>query len=337
MATDILDLFPHQDVLDYTKTVETPNLLGSALFPARKVQSNDIKVLTSGTNVPVIAHVHAFDTEAEIGDRTAQVSETEPFFIKKKMILKEDDLVKLRTPRTPEEQSYIMNTVYDDLGNVVRSIDAATELMRMQALMTGVINVKDQMGGSYKVDYGIDSSQKGTADFSDATKDPIEQIMEWAQSVTVTPTRAIMSQKALYALRKNPNVVANIFGSNNGRTVMQSDLDEFMQANGLPVLRAYTGKYADVDKKGKQTVTNYIADNQFAMFADNAVGETVYGLTPEEARAVAAGDVESSQIGNMFADRYEETHDPIRSVIKVSTMVVPTLAQAGNIFQATVL
>ena len=253
------------------------------------------------------------------------------------MILKEDDLVKLRTPRTPEEQSYIMNTVYDDLGNVVRSIDAATELMRMQALMTGVINVKDQMGGSYKVDYGIDSSQKGTADFADATKDPIEQIMEWAQSVTVTPTRAIMSQKALYALRKNPNVVANIFGSNNGRTVMQSDLDEFMQANGLPVLRAYTGKYADVDKKGKQTVTNYIADNQFAMFADNAVGETVYGLTPEEARAVAAGDVESSQIGNMFADRYEETHDPIRSVIKVSTMVVPTLAQAGNIFQATVL
>lgn len=337
MATDILDLFPHQDVLDYTKTVETPNLLGAALFPARKVQSKDIKVLTSGTNVPVIAHVHAFDTEAEIGDRTAQVSETEPFFIKKKMILKEDDLVKLRTPRTPEEQSYIMNTVYDDLGNVVRSIDAATELMRMQALMTGVINVKDQMGGSYKVDYGIDSSQKGTADFADATKDPIEQIMEWAQSVTVTPTRAIMSQKALYALRKNPNVVANIFGSNNGRTVMQSDLDEFMQANGLPVLRAYTGKYADVDKKGKQTVTNYIADNQFAMFADNAVGETVYGLTPEEARAVAAGDVESSQIGNMFADRYEETHDPIRSVIKVSTMVVPTLAQAGNIFQATVL
>ncbi|MFR6559798.1 MAG: major capsid protein, partial [Weissella confusa] len=283
------------------------------------------------------AHVHAFDTEAEIGDRTAQLSYTEPFFIKKKMILKEDDLVKLRTPRTPEEQSYIMNTVYDDLGNVVRSIDAATELMRMQALMTGVINVKDQMGGSYKVDYGIDSSQKGTADFADATKDPIEQIMEWAQSVTVTPTRAIMSQKALYALRKNTNVVANIFGSNNGRTVMQSDLDEFMQANGLPVLRAYTGKYADVDKKGKQTVTNYIADNQFAMFADNAVGETVYGLTPEEARAVAAGDVESSQIGNMFADRYEETHDPIRSVIKVSTMVVPTLAQAGNIFQATVL
>lgn len=337
MATDILDLFPHQDVLDYTKTVQTPNLLGAELFPARKVQSNDIKVLTSGTTVPVIAHVHAFNTEAEIGDRAAQVSETEPFFIKKKMILKEDDLVKLRTPRTPEEQSYIMNTVYDDLGNTVRSIDAATELMRMQALFAGVITVKDQNGGSYKVDYGIDKSQKGTADFADDSKDPIEQILEWSQSVSVTPTRAIMSQKALYALRKNKNVVANIFGSNNGRTVMQSDLDAFMQNNGLPILRAYTGKYADVDTKGKKTVKNYVDDNQFAMFADGIVGETVYGLTPEESRAVASGDVESSQIGNMFADRYEETHDPIRSVIKVSTMVVPTLAQAGNIFQATVL
>lgn len=333
---DILDLFPHQDVLDYTKTVKASNLLGAALFPARKVQSNDIKVLTSGTNVPVIAHVHAFDTEAEIGDRTAQVSETEPFFIKKKMILKEDDLVKLRNPRTTEEQNYIMNTVYDDLGNIVRSIDAATELMRMQALMNGVITVNDQNGGSYKIDYGIDKSQKGTTDFADDSKDPIEQILEWAQSVSVTPTRAIMSQKALYALRKNKNVVANIFGSDNGRTVMQSDLDEFMQANGLPILRSYNGKYADVDSKGKQTVKNYVADNQFAMFAEGTVGETVYGVTPEEARAVNDG-IDSSQIGNMFADRYEESHDPVRSVIKVSTMVVPTLAQAGNIFQATVL
>ena len=60
-----------------------------------------------------------------------------------------------------------MNTVYDDLGNTVRSIDAATELMRMQALFAGVITVKDQNGGSYKVDYGIDKSQKGTADFAD--------------------------------------------------------------------------------------------------------------------------------------------------------------------------
>lgn len=336
MAADILDLFPHQDVLDYTKTVATPNLLGAELFPARKVQSNDIKILTSGTNVPTIAHVHALDTEAEIGDRSAQVSETEPFFIKKKMILKEDDLVKLRTPRTAEEQNFVMNTVYDDLGNLIRSIDAATEMMRMQALMTGVINVKDQTGGSYKVDYGIDKSQQGTADFADDSKDPIETILEWSQSVSVTPTRAIMSQKALYALRKNKNVVANIFGSNNGRTVMQSDLDAFMQANGLPILRAYTGKYADVDAKGKRTNKNYVEDEQFAMFAEGTVGETVYGVTPEESRAVAGG-IDSSQVGNMFADRYEETHDPIRSVIKVSAMVVPTLAQADNIFQAKVL
>lgn len=334
---NILDLFPHQDVLDYTKTIKTPDLLGAKLFPSRKVQSNDIKVLTSGTTAPVIAHVHAFDTEAEIGDRTAQVTETAPLFLKKKMILKEDDLVKLRTPRTTEEQNYIINNVYDDLGNIVRSIDAATELMRIQALMAGVINTKDASGNAYKIDYKIDKSQKGTADFADATKDPIEQILEWAQSVSVTPTRAIMSQKALFALRKNPNVVADIFGSNNGRTVMQSDLDAFMTSNGLPVLRAYAGKYNEVDSKGNKVLKNYVADNQFAMFTDEAIGETVYGLTPEESRAVAAGDVESSQVGNMFADRYEETHDPIRSVIKVSTMVVPTLAQAGNIFQATVL
>ena len=105
--TNIFDLFPAQDILDYSKTVETPSLLGAELFPARKVQSNDIKILTSGTNTPTVAHVHAFDTEAELGDRTAQVSEAEPFYIKKKFALKEGDLVALRTPRTPEKQAYI--------------------------------------------------------------------------------------------------------------------------------------------------------------------------------------------------------------------------------------
>lgn len=334
---NFLDLFPAHDVIDYTKTVATPGLLGAQLFPSRKVESDDIRMLTSGTNTPVIAHVHADDTEAEIGSRTAQVSEAELFFIKRKMILKERDLRKLRLPRDAAEQNYLMNTVYDDLGNLVKSIDAATELMRMQALMSGAVNVKDAAGNAYKVDYGIDKSQKGTADFADEKVDPIETILEWAQSVSVTPTRAIMSQKALYALRKNPNVVASIFGSNNGRTVMQSDLDSFMTSNGLPILRAYNGKYAEEDKNGKLVTKNYIADNQFAMFADGVVGETVYGQTPEEARFIEASGVNSSEIGNMFADSYEESHDPVRSVIKVSTMVVPTLAQAGNIFQATVL
>lgn len=333
----IFDLFPHQDILDYTKAVATPNLLGAELFPARKVQSNDIKILTSGTKTPVIAHVHAFDTEAELGDRTAQVSETEPFFLKKKFALKEDDLVKLRNPRTPEEQAYIQGTVYDDMGNLIKSLDAATELMRMQALMSGKITVKDAQGGSYKVDYGIGADHKASTNFADESVDPIETILAWADKVDITPTRAIMSTKALMALRKNPHVVADIFGSNNGRTVLQSDLDAFMQANGLPVLRAYRGKYADTDAKGKRTVSNYVADNQFAMFADGTVGETVYGVTPEESRAIADGAVQASQVGNIFTEMFDETNDPIRTIIKASTMVVPTLAQADNIFQATVL
>lgn len=335
--SDIFELFPHQDILDYTKAIQPTNLLGASLFPSRKAQSNDIKILTSGTTTPTIAHVHAFDTEAEIGSRTAKVTEQEPFFVKRKMVLKEDDLVKLRTPRTPEEQSYIQNEVYNDTGNLIRSIEAMAENMRMQALMKGKINVKGADGNAYKVDYQINKAHQGTADFSDESVDPIETIMSWAQLVDVAPTRAVLSAKALAALRKNPNVIANIFGSNNGRTVMQSDLDAFMTSNGLPVLRAYNGKYNEVGSNGKLESHSYVDDNGFAMFADGIVGETVYGLTPEESRAVAAGDVTSSEVGNVYTDMYEELHDPIRTVVKASAMVVPTLAQADNIFQATVL
>lgn len=68
-------------------------------------------------------------------------------------------------------------------GNLVRSLEAAAELMRMQALTKGVITSKDENGNAYKVDYDIDKSHKGTADFADKDIDPIETIMEWTNMV----------------------------------------------------------------------------------------------------------------------------------------------------------
>lgn len=85
--TSIFDLFPHQDILDYTQGIQTPQYLGVELFPAKKVQSNDIKILTSGTYTPTIAHVHAFDTEAELGSRTARSASFEPLYFKRKFQL----------------------------------------------------------------------------------------------------------------------------------------------------------------------------------------------------------------------------------------------------------
>lgn len=332
----LTDLFPTHDVLDYTNAIQTPSYLGAQLFPSRKVLSNEIKILMNGTVIPTIAHVHALDTEAEIGERNAEIASIEPFFVKKKLVLKEQDMMNLRYPRTPAEQGYLIKNVYDDVASLRSSLDATAELMRMQVLMNGLLNLKDQDGNSYKVDYQLDKAQKGTANFADKDTDPLETIQGWVDSMVINPTRAVMSQKALSALMRNPHIVADIFGSNNGRTVVQSDLDSLMTANNLPVLRAYKGKYKDTIK-GKPVVSSFIDDGSFAMFADGIVGETVYGLTPEESRSVAAGEVEQSAVGNIMINEYEENHDPIESVIKASTMIVPTLAQRESLFQATVL
>ncbi|MGV0167203.1 major capsid protein [Furfurilactobacillus sp. WILCCON 0119] len=336
MAT-MTDLFPAHDVLDYTNAVQTPAYLGSQLFPNRKVRSNDIKMLTNGTFVPTIAHVHALDTEAEMGSRSGEISSTEPFFVKRKMVLNENDLLVLNNPRSVEEQNYIKNNVYNDLGNLLASIEASAELMRMQALMHGKLALTGADGNAYSVDYKINKAHQGKADFSDAKVNPIEVIESWADQLDVTPTRAVMSTKALAQVRQHPLVIAAVFGNASGRMLMQSDLDTFMEANGLPVLRANKAKYRDVTKAGKHVTTPFIADGDFAMFADGVVGETVYGVTPEESRAVAAGDVTASQIGNVMVDAYEETHDPIEATIKASAMMMPTLAQRDNIFQAQVL
>lgn len=232
---------------------------------------------------------------------------------------------------TDEQQAHVDSLIADRLSRA----DKANESKLQKALADARAKWDEEQKEA--ADIANMSDKQRQKHEQEKTNEALNKAQAEADKVDVVPTRAIMSTKALMALRKNPHVVADIFGSNNGRTVLQSDLDAFMQANGLPVLRAYRGKYADTDSKGKRTVSNYVADNQFAMFADGTVGETVYGVTPEESRAIADGSVQASQVGNIFTEMFDETNDPIRTIIKASTMVVPTLAQADNIFQATVL
>ena len=65
-------------------------LWGSCFFPAEK--TNNIKIATktfvSNGTLPVMAQVHALDTEARIGDRTNYKELVEKLLIKEKLNLK---------------------------------------------------------------------------------------------------------------------------------------------------------------------------------------------------------------------------------------------------------
>ncbi|GJM72997.1 hypothetical protein HMSSN036_52130 [Paenibacillus macerans] len=88
--------------------------------------------MVGANDLPVVAKVHAFDTEAEIGSIEAAKQALEAAYIKKKYQIKEKDLIALKFPRTPQEQQYLVQRVFNLIDKAVNDVRAAAELMRMQ-------------------------------------------------------------------------------------------------------------------------------------------------------------------------------------------------------------
>lgn len=104
----ILDIFNQRTMLDYLRNVEQPTFALEELFPERKQLDLKFTQLQGAGNLPVAATVHAFDTEAEIGSREAEARDLELFLIKRKLQLKEEQIIALESPRSEAEKKYLM-------------------------------------------------------------------------------------------------------------------------------------------------------------------------------------------------------------------------------------
>lgn len=332
----ILDLFSNKEVLTYLRNREKPALLGDELFPQRKTTSLELEQITGGGGIPVVASVHAFDTESEIGSRQAAKQTLELALIKRKMQLKETDIVALENPRTPEERDYLMNEVYNDIERLVDGVMARIEKMRMDVLANGVVTIQEN-GLNATVDYQVPDEHKealaGAQQWTNDEADPLEDIRRWVDAMDGAPTRALTSNTVYSALLRHPKVKASVFGSDTGKILTQAEFDGFMQANGWPIIRTYNDKYREQQKDGSYVTKRYFPENKFVMFDDQTLGETIFGPTAEE-RLIRRQNIDTSLVGNVLAMVYEETVDPVGVWEKAVATALPSFAAADSVFQA---
>jgi hypothetical protein len=334
---NIAELFSQATVLDYVNNLPMNTMVGEQLFPARKIQSLEFEYLKAGSRIPVLAHVHAFDTEAEIGSREASKSAQELAYVKRKMQLKEKDLIALKFPRTPEEQKMIENTIYNDLDNTVNSVRARLELMRMEVLSKGTVTIKEN-GLNLTVDYGVPKEHKAELKdaqlWSDDGADPIADLQTWANSLDIAPTRILTSTRVRSRLLAHP-AIADYFKT-AGILPTVGNLNAVLEQFGLPKIAVYDSKYREADKKGILTAKRYFDDDRLVMMNDLLQGESVHGLTPDESRIVGFG-TKDSMVGNVFAKVFESGQDPVGTWTLASTTMLPSFKEADNVFQAKVL
>ncbi|MTI56150.1 major capsid protein [Geosporobacter ferrireducens] len=333
----VLELFNVKEILNYLSNRQYPALLGENLFPEVKKQSLTFDIIKGAGKVPVIASVHAFDTEAEIGSREGSKQAMELALVKRKLPMKEQDIIALESPRNAAEQQYLMKEVYNDIDVLVAGVKARIELMRMDALANGVLTINEN-NLNLTIDYQVPDDHKealaGTDVWTSPDSDPIGDMERWADALDVKPTRALTSKFVRNALLRHPKIIGALFGRDSMRVPTVSDLNAFMTQHQLPTIATYDEVYRKQEANGTYTRNRYFPANKFVMFGPDILGETIYGPTAEEIRLTRDPNIQTQMIGKVLAMVYEEGKDPVSTWTKAVATALPSFPAADEVFQA---
>lgn len=333
----VLELFNQKEMLDYLENRQYPALLGETLFPEVKKESLEFDLIKGAGRTPVVASVHGFDTESEIGSREASKMALEMALIKRKMQLSEKEIIALENPRNGKELTYLKQNVYNDADVLVAGVRARVEQMRMEVLAKGTVTLKENKLDAV-IDYGVPDENKeilsGSDAWSDATANPIEDIIRWATGMDSKPTRILTSNTIVAKLLTHPKVKAAIFGNDSGRILTVGELNTFLAGAQLPRIATYDAKFRKQEKNGTYTKHRYLPENAFVLFGEGTLGETLYGPTAEEIRLMRDPSIDVQKIGNILAMVYEENVDPVSTWTKAVATAIPSFPAADEVFQA---
>lgn len=334
----IFDLVTAKNVAEYwiEKNVNEQPLLGETLFPAVREIGIKLEWIKGAKNQPVGLRLAAYDTKAIRRDRQGFESyETIMPFFKESMYLDEELRQKLSILiQTNNEQliNQILTRIFDDEINLIKAARVTLEQMRMEALTTGTITMASN-GQAYSYDYGVPADQKVdvTTVWSDPSADIIGDITKFVENMRakgVTITRAVCNSSVAKNFRTNTALKNAIYVFANGTVNITTDraLDYIYNETGISI---YVYDNVRVNESGE--AVKYVPDNTLVLMPDGALGNTHFGVTPEESDLVSLGTAKVSIVDNGIAVTTYGTEDPVNVETKVSMYALPSFERANEI------
>lgn len=333
------ELLSYKELIDYSKNRTPQKKVLEELFPSRKTEALEIKMIRGANNLPVSASIHAFDTEAEIDQREATGYDVaELAMIKRKRKLSEKEIIHLETPRNDAEEREAIKKIYNDVDYLQDSVLTRAEAMRGEALSTGKLSINEN-GYKADIDYGVPTTHKSTFTWSDGSSDILMNMDSAVDKIVddtgFTPTRVLTSKKNLNIILKDEKIRKAVFGVNSDKLLSRQELNNFLQTIDLPQIAAYDAKYRLLGAKGTYTTKRYFTESAFTFMPEGAMGETLFGLTPEELALRKKEGVDISDIGNVIIEQYA-TNDPVAKWIKAVATALVTFPCADQVFIATI-
>lgn len=334
----IFDLVTAKNVAEYwiEKNVNEQPLLGETLFPAVKEIGIKLEWIKGAKNQPIGLRLAAYDTKAIRRDRQGfeEYSTKMPFF-KESMYIDEElrqNLSILIQTNNEQLVNSILSKIFDDEINLIKAARVTLERMRMSALTTGTIHMGSN-GQAYDYDYGVPTDQKVTVttSWSDANADIIGDITNYVEAMKakgVTITRAVCNSSVAKNFRTNTALKNAIYVFANGSVNVTTAraLEYIYNETGISIY-VYDNVYVNDDGE----TTKYVPDNTLVLMPEGTLGNTHFGVTPEESDLVSLGTAKVSVIDTGIAVTTYGTEDPVNVETKVSMYALPSFERANEI------
>lgn len=302
----------------------TADFVGLKLFPMVKTPNLKVAMynLLKGSEVPVIALVHAFDSEARIGDRpNFEEIKAELLLIKEKINQGEELRKKVKDMGMDSSERTLLTAIYDDISNEIAKVLTAFERRACEALSTGKC-VVDENGAKVTVDYHLAEDNK--IDF-EAWNNPTHDIVADIASLKVASknkiVRQIVSSKILGYMLANEKL--NKFAEMQLKPMTQDFVTNYISnALGIEIIvddRTYKTAY-----NGGKEYRFFDEDTVISLTTRGTVGQTLMTSTPTE-------DANKTNATYGFVAVHQwTTDDPYTSWTKAEGVGLPVFADINN-------
>lgn len=340
----ILDLVDPQELTGYVRGIQMERDRNqfrlAAYLPNRNIDEIEYRVTNGALRDPDAAMYRAWDTESPIGSRQGLsriMGELPP--LSKKMRLGEEERLRRRALDRGDNTDMV-NAIYDDAGQLTRSVAARIEMARGEVLETGKV-VLAENGVAQTVDFGRKAGHTVTAAVKwdvAGTATPIADLRSWVQTYIdnngvapafgMTSTQAISALLLVAEIRSLATTVSGV-----PALVTLGTVQSVLQAFGLPPMVPYD---TQVRVGGVATRVTNAKKMTLMPPAGEPLGETLFGTTAESLALTEARAISGDQAPGLVATIHSHD-DPVSTWTKVGGIALPVVPNPDLTFTATVL
>ena len=322
----------------YTKNDKSNSIpdLGLAFWPNKRKTSIDLKWIKTANGLPVSLAPSNFDAKATIRARKGfGINKQEMAFFREAMVVSEHDrieLAKLSDMTSPFVKD-VVNNIFNDTKTLVDGANVVPERMRMQLLFPeadGPSIYISSDGVVYQYNYDADGQWaknnrkvlSGTRLWANPeTAKPLDDIAKIIEDANEPIKYLVMSQAELTLLKNCKQVQQAILAQNPTANVyMTSQLVKNLISDLHPGVEVVVYKKKYKDEAG---VTHpFVPDGFVAFVPEGNLGNTWFGMTPEELAKMEAKDVDVTILPSGVAVAVVTTYD---STMQTMTVVAETL------------